>query len=65
MHNRLLKQKYKTFHGAAQRAAFERGIAPSEFARGITAKRYQFRVVFVDGAYRVERSVAENKPVQS
>lgn len=58
-HNRLLREKYKTFHGAAQRAAFERGVAPSEYRAGCAARVYSFRVVEHDGLYRVERFIGE------
>lgn len=56
---KLLKEKYKTRDGAAKRARFENGLAPSEFKRGDKAKLYQYRVVTVDGFYRVERYVKE------
>ncbi len=62
---KLLKEKYKTFANAAKRAAFERSLAPFEFRQGYKAKLYQYRIISVDGFWRVERSVAENKPVQA
>jgi hypothetical protein len=57
MKPKLLPQRYKTFGGAAQRAAFERGVNPGEFARGYARHLYSYRVVSVDGLWRVERSV--------
>lgn len=60
-HQRLLREKYKTYHGAAGRAAFERGIAPGEYERGYKARLYNYRVVEHDGCYRVERFIPEGK----
>lgn len=59
---KLLREKYKTFSGAAKRAAFERAMAPGEFQRGHKAKLYGYRVVSVAGAYRVERFTPEVRP---
>lgn len=53
---RLLREKYRTFSGAAKRAAFERGVAPSEYRAGFKSHVYSYRVVEHDGCYRVERS---------
>jgi hypothetical protein len=61
-HQRLLSQKYKTFHGAAQRAAFERGVAPYEFCQGYKARLYAYRVVHDGYSYRVERYLPATKP---
>ena len=58
-HQKLLREKYLTFAGAGKRAAFERTVNPSEFARGYAARLYRFRVVSADGLYRVERFVSE------
>jgi len=58
---KLLRQKYTTFSGAAKRAAFERAVAPSEFAKGYKARLYSFRVVEYGGNYRVERFIAPLK----
>jgi len=55
MATKLLPQKYKTFSGAAQRAACKRGLAPFEFQHGYAARLYGYRVVTRDGFYRVER----------
>lgn len=56
---RLLREKYKTYSGAASRAAFERGVAPSEYRSGYKAHVYSFRVIERDGVYRVERFIPE------
>lgn len=61
---RLLPQKYKTFEGAAKRAAFERAMAPSEFRNGYKARLYCYRVVEHDGAYRVERFIRTQEQAQ-
>ena len=54
--NKLLKEKYKTYEGARKRAAFENGIAASEFKSGYKAQHYQYRVIKVsETEYRVER----------
>lgn len=42
---KLLREKYKTREGAAQRARFENAIASSEFERGFRAKLYQYTAV--------------------
>jgi hypothetical protein len=55
----MLREKYKTFSGAAKRAAFERAVAPSEFRAGYKARIYSYRVIEHAGAYRVERYTAE------
>ena len=60
-HQKLLPQKYKTYHGAYQRAQFERFMAPSEFAKGYRARLYNYRIVEHEGMYRVERFVPETK----
>lgn len=52
---RLLGSKYKTWEGARKRAAFENGLAAGEFRRGNKAFLYSYRVVRVEGLYRVER----------
>lgn len=54
---RLLGAKYKTYEGARKRAGFENGVAPSEYRRGYEARLYRYRVVTVDGIYRVAREV--------
>lgn len=60
-HQRLLREKYKTYHGATSRAKFERAIAPDAYERGYTAWLYNYRVVEHDGFYRVERFIPEGK----
>ena len=57
MANKLLREKYKTWEGAHKRAGFERSVAPGEFRRGDKARLYGYRVVTVDGVYRVERYI--------
>jgi len=61
MATKLLREKYRTFSGAAKRAAFERAMAPGEFARGDKARLYHYRVVAHDGFYRVERFIPASK----
>ena len=56
---RLLREKYRTFSGAAKRAASERALAPGEYARGDKARIYNYRVVQHEGCYRVERFTQE------
>ena len=58
---RLLGPKFKTFSGAAKRAAFERAMAPGEFRRGYRAKLYGYRVVEHEGYWRIERYVPAPK----
>lgn len=62
---KLLKEKYKTYEGARKRAAFENAWAASEFTRGHTARRYRYAVITQDGCYRVQRTEAQAKAVQS
>ena len=63
---KLLKQVYKTYEGARKAAAFENGVAPSEFARGDKAKLYRYTVVEEANYYtgkpqwRVQREAASN-----
>ena len=53
---KLLREKYKTIEGAHKRAAFENGVARSEFEHGYKAKHYKYRAIKVaDGEFRVER----------
>lgn len=54
---KLLREKYKTYEGARKRAAFENGIALSEFKSGYKARHYRYRVIREVGEsdYRVER----------
>lgn len=54
---KLLKEKYKTLAGAQKRAAFENGVAGSEFRNGYKAKLYRYSVVEVESAWRVKREV--------
>jgi hypothetical protein len=42
---KLLKEKYKTYEGARQRAAFENGVAGSEFRNGYKARLYHYTIV--------------------
>jgi hypothetical protein len=42
---KLLREKYKTYEGAAKRARFENGLARSEFNRGYKARVYRYTVV--------------------
>lgn len=58
---KLLREKYKTFEGATKRCAFERSLAPFEHRQGYKAHVYSYRVVQVDGQYRVERFRPEAK----
>ena len=52
---KLLKEKYKTVAGAIKRAAFENGVAKSEFEHGYKARLYWYRAEAHDGAFRVAR----------
>lgn len=52
---KLLSGKYKTWEGAAKRAAFERSMNPGEFKRGDVAHLYSFSVVQEGGFYRIAR----------
>jgi hypothetical protein len=61
---RLLKEIYKTYEGARKRAAFENGLARSEYERGYKAKRYQYSILEENGAYRVQRGISNN-PTES
>jgi hypothetical protein len=61
---KLLKEIYKTYEGARKRAAFENGLARSEFERGYKAKHWQYSTVTEGDAWRVGRSV-KNDTVQS
>jgi hypothetical protein len=56
---KLLRETYKTYEGARKRAAFENGVAKSEFERGSKAKHYRYTVVQYDGVYRVAREPIE------
>jgi hypothetical protein len=42
---KLLKEKYKTYEGARRRAAFENGVAGSEYRSGYKARLYHYTVV--------------------
>jgi hypothetical protein len=55
---KLLKEIYKTYEGARKRAAFENGLAKSEYERGYKAKHYQYLIVEENGAYRVQRAIS-------
>ena len=61
MATKLLREKFKTFSGAAKRAAFERAMAPGEFRRGDKARLYGYRVVSHEGFFRIERYIPEAK----
>jgi len=52
---KLLKETYKTYEGARKRAAFENGVANSEFAKGCKAHIYRYTVELQGNAYRVAR----------
>ena len=52
----ILAQKFKTSGWAHNAAAHRQGCADDAFKRGFSSFRYAFRVVFVDGAYRVEKT---------
>jgi len=52
---KLLREHYKTEDGARKRAAFENGIARSEWERGYKARMYHYTVIFEDDCYRVRR----------
>lgn len=55
----FLRENYKTIEGARKRAAFENGVAPSEFRSGYKARLYAYRVVAKpDGTgWKVERFI--------
>ena len=55
MAKHLLREKYTTMAGAQRRAAFENGVAISEYSHGWKAHLYSYRVVLCDTFYRVER----------
>lgn len=60
---KLLREKYKTYEGARKRAAFENGLAPSEFRNGYKVRLYHYRVIRTIGDdYRVERIVEADHP---
>ena len=52
-----LKEIYKTWEGAHKRAAFENGLAQSEFKNGYKAKHYRYTVISGEapGTFRVVR----------
>ena len=55
---KLLKEKYKTYEGARKRAAFENGVAGSEFRNGYKARVYRYTIVADDAeseTWRVRR----------
>ena len=52
---KLLKEKYKTYEGAAKRRNFENALALGEYQRGYKAHHYVYTVVSEDGAWRVKR----------
>lgn len=52
----LLSAKYKTWEGAAKRAAFERSMNPGEFKRGDVASLYSFSIVKEGAVYRVAKT---------
>ena len=52
---KLLKETYKTYEGARKRAAFENGLAKSEYERGYKAKHYSYTVVTQGEIWRVQR----------
>lgn len=58
---RFLKEKYKTYEGARKRAAFENGVARSEFERGIKARHYHYSIVHlpVIDVWRVQRETSK------
>lgn len=52
-----LKETYKTFEGARKHAAFENGIARSEYLNGHKAKMYRYSIVpMEDGTWKVART---------
>jgi len=52
---KYLKEKYKTYEGAAKRRGFENGLAKFKFENGYKAKHYRYVVMPVDGIFRVLR----------
>jgi hypothetical protein len=55
---RLIGPTYKTYEGARKRAAFENGVAPSEFKNGYKVKLYAYTVEPQEGGgFRVRRTV--------
>jgi len=54
---KLLKEVYKTYEGARKRAAFENGLAKSEFERGYKAKHYYYAIVPEGACFRVQRTI--------
>ena len=52
---KVLRETYKTYEGARKRAAFENGIAPSEFKSGYKARLYHYSVIHDGIAWRVQR----------
>jgi hypothetical protein len=55
--SKLLREKYKSYEGARKRAAFENGIAGSEYRNGYKAMLYFYAVVAdpTGDGWRVER----------
>ncbi len=58
----LLRETYKTYEGARKRAAFENGLAKSEYEHGYKAKLYAYRIVpnqtaSTDITWRIERYI--------
>ena len=51
----LLRERYTTMINAQRRAAFENGVALSEYSHGWRPHLYAYRVVLQDTFYRVER----------
>ena len=56
---KLLKEKYKTYEGARKRAAFENGVALSEYKHGTMRHVYRYSVIAEDNLWRVRRERAE------
>lgn len=56
---KLLKEIYKTYDGAHKRAAFENGVARSEYERGYKAKHYRYLVVQENDVWRVARNIVD------
>ncbi len=52
---KLLKETYKTYEGARKRAAFENGLAFSEFRAGFKARHYSYRIIADGDCFRVQR----------
>ncbi len=59
MANKLLKEVYKTYEGARKRAAFENGLASSEYKSGYKARLYHYTITQENDTWRVQRTRAE------